>query len=288
MLKLHVGLVLLCILYIVAGSAIFYHIEKPEEILRREQALMELSDHREMLLKTAKILIDSDEGLLYYFFYICCNNYSLDKYESSIFQIFEYPVAMTIFEANETPELWTVSSSILFTATTVIPIGFGIVTPITKIGRLFLIGFAVTGIPLAVATLADLGKFVCHYLCKQIKDQSVLPPTIVFTSFLVYPTIGGILISCITTLDFFDSLYYCIMTILMIGYGDFSPSIPLIMLLVFIVIGVILVTVSIDAVGADIINHIHFMGRQVSKAKSIAEKVYLVRVCFISTSIDIW
>lgn len=68
----------------------------------------------------------------------------------------------------------------------------------------------------------------------------------------------------------------------------FSPSIPLIMLLVFIVIGVILVTVSIDAVGADIINHIHFMGRQVSKAKSIAEKVYLVRVCFISTSIDIW
>ena len=49
--------------------------------------------------------------------------------------------------------------------------GFGLVTPITKIGRLFLIGFAVTGIPLAVATLADLGKFVCHYLCKQIKDQ---------------------------------------------------------------------------------------------------------------------
>uniref|UniRef100_A0A0N5APU3 Ion channel n=1 Tax=Syphacia muris TaxID=451379 RepID=A0A0N5APU3_9BILA len=246
MLRLHLGLVLLCIFYIVAGAAVFYYVEKPEEI-------------RLIRLDYQKFVANFSSAL--------------SVYESTIFNLFEYPVSFTLFNTRDSSELWTASSSVLFTATTMIPIGFGLVTPVTKLGRILLICFAATGIPLAVATLADLGKFICQFLCKSIKNQSLLPPAIVFTAFLVYPVIGGFIICYITSLDFFDSLYYCIMTILMIGYGDFSPSIPLIFLLAFIVLGVILVTVSIDAVGADIINHIHFMGRQVGKAKAIAEKM---------------
>uniref|UniRef100_A0A0M3ITW7 Ion_trans_2 domain-containing protein n=1 Tax=Ascaris lumbricoides TaxID=6252 RepID=A0A0M3ITW7_ASCLU len=63
------------------------------------------------------------------------------------------------------------------------------------------------------------------------------------------------------------------MTIFMIGYGDMGPPIPTVFLVIFIVIGVMLVTISVDVVGANIIHHIHFMGRQMGKARIVAEKM---------------
>ena len=55
-------------------------------------------------------------------------------------------------------------------------------------------------------------------------------------------------------------------------------------LIVFLVIGIILVTITIDFVAAELINNVHYMGRGVGKAKELAGKMIQVRdfICFLS------
>ncbi|VDM28189.1 unnamed protein product [Toxocara canis] len=187
--------------------------------------------------------------------------------------MFSNPISASVFE-KEAGDLWTISSAILFTATSIVPVGYGIVAPVTPIGRFCLIVYAICGIPLALATMANLGKFVCSYLLKFIKKESIILPSIIFVTLLVlYPLLGSLIICYTSSMSWLDSIYFCIMTIFMIGYGDMGPPIPIVFLLIYVVVGVMLVTISIDVVGADIIHHIHFMGRQVGKARIVAEKM---------------
>ncbi|VDO58943.1 unnamed protein product [Haemonchus placei] len=51
------------------------------------------------------------------------------------------------------------------------------------------------------------------------------------------------------------------------------PSINVIFLVIFILLGVILVTITIDFVAAEVIDRIHYMGRHVGKAREIAGKM---------------
>ncbi|KAK6044136.1 hypothetical protein COOONC_18359 [Cooperia oncophora] len=53
----------------------------------------------------------------------------------------------------------------------------------------------------------------------------------------------------------------------------FQPSINVVYLVLFIIIGVILVTITIDFVAAEVIDRIHYMGRHVGKAREIAGKM---------------
>lgn len=47
-------------------------------------------------------------------------------------------------------------------------------------------------------------------------------------------------------------------------------------LVFFNVLGVILVTISIEWVAGEAINNVHYMGRQVGRAKEMAEKIFQV------------
>lgn len=53
----------------------------------------------------------------------------------------------------------------------------------------------------------------------------------------------------------------------------FRPPIPVPLLIFLIVVGVTFVTVSIELVGSTIIHNVHYMGRQMNKAREIAGKV---------------
>uniref|UniRef100_A0A1I7XHW5 Ion_trans_2 domain-containing protein n=1 Tax=Heterorhabditis bacteriophora TaxID=37862 RepID=A0A1I7XHW5_HETBA len=106
-----------------------------------------------------------------------------------------------------------------------------------------------------------------------------------------YPITGGIVINQVSDLSLFESIYYCSITILTVGYGDIGPPIPVIYLILFIVVGVTLVTISVDVVAANGIHHVHYMGRQMGKAKIIAGKMIqiclLVAYCFMAQKISI-
>lgn len=68
-----------------------------------------------------------------------------------------------------------------------------------------------------------------------------------------------------------------------------QPDVNVLYLVLFIVFGVILVTITIDFVAAELIDHIHYMGRHVGRAREIAGKMLSVRsprislcICFIN------
>ncbi|VDN05171.1 unnamed protein product [Thelazia callipaeda] len=65
---------------------------------------------------------------------------------------------------------WTLTSSILFATTTVIPVGYGFITPITETGRLILIIYGLIGAPLLIVTITDIGKFFSSYLMHFIPE----------------------------------------------------------------------------------------------------------------------
>ncbi|EFO14477.2 hypothetical protein LOAG_14041 [Loa loa] len=57
-------------------------------------------------------------------------------------------------------KLWTASSAIFFAATTMATIGYGNIVPVTSYGRIACVIFALFGVPLAIITIGDVGKFL--------------------------------------------------------------------------------------------------------------------------------
>ncbi|TMS37540.1 hypothetical protein L596_004450 [Steinernema carpocapsae] len=272
---IHAGLVFLCILYITLGAVLFYSLERPIELDMRDKTIEALKVEQELLMKVSASMNDNFDD-----FEAFNKSFAplLDEYQSVLFELFDNPVSANVFESmvfnnNEYIDMWTPSSSVLFAATTMVPVGFGLITPSSSLGKILLICYAIIGIPLALVTTSDLGKFFCAFMYK-ILNESMKASMVIFILLLIfYPIGGGILISLVSDMTWIDSVYYCIMTIFTIGYGDFQPPIPVVFLIIFIVLGVTLVTVSIEVVGSNIIHHIHYMGRQMGRAKEIAGKM---------------
>ncbi|VDN93168.1 unnamed protein product [Brugia pahangi] len=178
----------------------------------------------------------------------------------------EITLAARVFEAyylNDRlkEDQWTITSSILFAATTVIPVGYGFVTPISKVGRFIVIIYALIGAPLVLVTISDIGKFIITGLC--------------FLGFLIiYLFTGALLFSLFARITYLEATYFSITSVFTIGYGDTEPPVPVPYLILYIIIGVILVTIAVEVLAAEIINHIHYMGRHVSKARKITRKFY--------------
>ncbi|KHJ85915.1 Ion channel [Oesophagostomum dentatum] len=123
-------------------------------------------------------------------------------------------------------------------------LGFGLITPLTFEGRLFLLIYAIVGIPLALVTISDIGKFFCDAIFKLFRE-STFPFMVALLILLIsYPLAGGVFIHKVSHLSLFDSVYYCCITILTVGFGDIDPPIPVPYLILFIVVGVTLVTIS--------------------------------------------
>ncbi|MCP9261237.1 Ion channel [Dirofilaria immitis] len=59
-------------------------------------------------------------------------------------------------------------------------------------------------------------------------------------------------------------------------YKDSQPPVPVPYLILYIIIGVILVTITVEVLAAEAINHIHYMGRHVGKARKITRKFYKI------------
>ncbi|VDO95729.1 unnamed protein product [Heligmosomoides polygyrus] len=156
------------------------------------------------------------------------------------------------------------------------PQGFGLITPLTWGGRLFLIVYAMVGIPLALVTISDIGKFLCDAAFKLFRESTISFTAALLILLLLYPLLGGICIHKVSHLSLFDSVYYCCITILTVGFGDIDPPIPVPYLILFIVVGVTLVSISVDVIATNVIHQVHYMGRHMEKAKVIADKMILM------------
>ncbi|EFP11260.1 CRE-TWK-10 protein [Caenorhabditis remanei] len=222
---LHVGLILLCILYVHVGALFFMYYESPEEERIHRKNTKKFASLRENFLSSVervKLEDAYDERRV---------NESvsrlIDEYSKHMFQLFKNPVAANMFDclfyakSNYTP-LWTTDSSLLFTATTIIPVGYGYIAPLTSTGRIVLCIYAAFGIPLALVMMSDVGKFFADAFVKFFHENITAFMVVLIFLLVAYSLIGGIAYSKVTGVSMIEGIYFSTITIFTIGYGDIS------------------------------------------------------------------
>uniref|UniRef100_A0A7E4URL1 Ion channel n=1 Tax=Panagrellus redivivus TaxID=6233 RepID=A0A7E4URL1_PANRE len=271
----HFGLIVLCVSYVFAGAALFYWIEKPFEearVLYTEEVVA--ASTAGFIESGVTVLTQSKDDFEAF-------NASMvdlvDEFTDAMFKLFKDPISANVFDQQfyNCCHLgqWTLESAVLFASTTVIPVGFGLVAPSTPLGRILLVLYAMVGIPIALMVTSDIGKFICGFIFKLLHDSPLWSMLVLMILLLSYPFLMGLIVSILSPMSIIDSVYYSIMCIFTIGYGDIFPPVPTPTLILLIVFGVTLVTVSVELVGSTIIHNVHYMGRQMSRAREIAGRV---------------
>ncbi|XP_034253119.1 potassium channel subfamily K member 6-like isoform X1 [Thrips palmi] len=203
--------------YLVAGGLVFATIEAPAEaqlkasLLRARQAFLEkhpcVSDlDLEMLLN--EVVWAADRGV------------------SAVNNVTGHPN-------------WSFGQSIFFSSTVVTTIGYGHVTPLSKVGKIFCIVYAIFGIPLTLV------------LCTALVERLLVPATLLlqwlnarlghlYQPFYIRLLHLAIIVSLLVSLfllipaavyaslepewDYMDALYYCFISLTTIGLGDYIPG----------------------------------------------------------------
>ncbi|XP_061598243.1 potassium channel subfamily K member 9 [Cololabis saira] len=188
--------------YLLVGAAVFDALESDQELREKET-------------------LDGEERRLQGKYNISAEDYR--RLESLILEA----------EPHRAGVQWRFAGSFYFAITVITTIGYGHAAPGTDAGKAFCMFYAVLGIPLTLVMFQSLGErmntFVKHLL-KRIKKCCGASVTDVSMENMV--TVG--FFSCVGTLcvgaaafshyedwSFFQSYYYCFITLTTIGFGDF-------------------------------------------------------------------
>ncbi|XP_024941221.1 potassium channel subfamily K member 15 isoform X3 [Cephus cinctus] len=143
-------------------------------------------------------------------------------------------------------ERWGISHSIFFASTVLTTIGYGNVVPITHWGKLFCILFALVGIPLTLTVIAGWGRLLAEAVSAIAAEITPNLPTSIAScmptnmagrrslgafaavvSLFLYLACGAAMFMLFEKdWDFFDSFYFCFITMTTIGFGDLVPKKP--------------------------------------------------------------
>uniref|UniRef100_A0A0N5A8X3 Ion channel n=1 Tax=Syphacia muris TaxID=451379 RepID=A0A0N5A8X3_9BILA len=267
----HVGLATCSIVYVCFGAVLFHQIEHPYEMRSMHEAFVNYENiKQELINRTLMKYGESYNPTLY-----------VDTYIKELLRLLEDPQADTFFASHlklqsSDASKWTPMSSFLLAATTVIPVGYGFITPATKIGRLLIIIYGLFGAPLALVTITDIGEFMSPHLLKFFERIPGLNALYCLILLAIYIIICALVFHALSPISLLDSVYFSITTVFTIGYGDTPPPIPIPTLIIFIIVGVTLVTITVEIVASEVINQIHYMGRKMENAKKYAAKMLQV------------
>ncbi|XP_029848452.1 two pore potassium channel protein sup-9 [Ixodes scapularis] len=128
---------------------------------------------------------------------------------------------------------WKFTGAFYFATTVLTTIGYGHSTPATWGGKTFCMFYALVGIPLGLVMFQSIGErlntFVGYLLkhgkrCLRMRNTDVSETNLVcLVSVLstVVMTTGAAAFSAYEGWDYFDSFYYCFITLTTIGFGDY-------------------------------------------------------------------
>ncbi|VDI23576.1 potassium channel subfamily K member 2 [Mytilus galloprovincialis] len=140
-----------------------------------------------------------------------------------------------VFTTNETKSAtqWDYPSSWFFAMTVTTTIGYGNQSPVTGGGRTFCIFYALLGIPLTGIMLLGLGeklKFIVYSIqnrkCTKYEKTESLIKHIVLNVFIVglLTFLPALVFHHTEDWTYWESLYYCFITLFTIGFGDFVAA----------------------------------------------------------------
>uniref|UniRef100_A0A9J2PKP5 Fibronectin type-III domain-containing protein n=1 Tax=Ascaris lumbricoides TaxID=6252 RepID=A0A9J2PKP5_ASCLU len=99
-----------------------------------------------------------------------------------------------------------------------------------------------------------------------------VPFLLIYVSLFLYVLVATYLISSIEGWSNYDGFYFLMMSVLTIGFGDLVPRNQTFILvtLFIILVGLVLMTTTIDVVGAYYIDRLHFFGRRLETQDPLA------------------
>ncbi|EFN71681.1 Potassium channel subfamily K member 9 [Camponotus floridanus] len=163
---------------------------------------------------------------------------------------------------------WKFAGAFYFATLVLAMIGYGHSTPVTKPGKAFCMVYAMVGIPLGLVMFQSIGerlnKFASvvirraktYLRCQKTEatEMNLMLATGLLSSIII--TTGAAVFSRYEGWSYFDSFYYCFVTLTTIGFGDYvalqndqalsnKPG-YVILSLVFILFGLAVVAASIN------------------------------------------
>ncbi|CAD5216529.1 unnamed protein product [Bursaphelenchus okinawaensis] len=163
----HVGLVILLLVYLFVGAAVFQRIEGPNEIITKNRELRTILGLRDQFKESVWNLTHNPDTFITRDTFDGLNQEYFERLVVEIFSAYRNQFITEKHLLNETDQLdnlWTYPNSVFFATTVITTIGYGHLVPTTHVGRMVCILFALIGIPLLLVTIADIGRFLSEFL----------------------------------------------------------------------------------------------------------------------------
>ncbi|CAF1531374.1 unnamed protein product, partial [Didymodactylos carnosus] len=203
------------LLYMFIGALIFSTIERPSE----KVIIQEMTTKRNEFLKN----------------FPCVKENEFDIFMDALIDANKHGV-----DARQNTSNWSFSQSFFFAVTVVTTIGYGHVSPLSEIGRIFCIVYAIIGVPMTLILLTIIVRKILILLNKSYlwfrrnystnrTSESCLRyihlSIILFISLLFLFIIPSLIFSYIEQdWNIIDAFYYCFISLTTIGLGDYVPG----------------------------------------------------------------
>lgn len=203
-------LITVVVVYVLIGGAVLYGIEHTNELQTQT---------------TASATYFNFSGAVS----SCVTTDQVRQFVTAIIQAYDDGVLVT--DSQTSASQWDYASSTFFAMTAVTTIGYGNQAPATSGGKAFIVIYALLGIPIMGLVLAGLGEKL-DGLLKPLKDkvfikknekidQLVKTLILVALILLVMSLIPAGIFAAIEGWSYGDAVYYTIITMTTIGFGDF-------------------------------------------------------------------
>ncbi|KAM9835212.1 potassium channel subfamily K member 5 isoform X2 [Syngnathus typhle] len=206
------------VLYLGMGALVFQNLEASEE-----------SDKFQRLLVAKKDFLSNHS---------CVSEREFYKLVKGVASAVEAGLEVSSLSSNFTTR-WDVASAFFFCGAIITTIGFGNLSPRTWYGQLFCVCYALVGIPMFGILLAGVGDHMGTVLRRAVAKietlflkRHVRPTTVRVISAVLSILIGCLIFLAVPTVvfqksegwSFLESLYFVVITLTTVGFGDYVPD----------------------------------------------------------------